>query len=115
MHIFFVDTINCLPPHQVTDKNKLTVLKTNLEKKGWDGPPLIGYFKLGDTKEKITLLSGSHRWAAANDLGVKVPVEVYSITQVEAKWGKPEWMHMMQPTANIRLIYEDKTKTLEVK
>lgn len=106
MHIFFVDPKHCEPPHRVTDQNKLTVLLRSLKGMGWSGPPLVGYFRIGDRAHKtIVLLSGSHRWAAATELGYKIPVEVYSQEQAESRHGKPEWITMMNPPATVRHQY----------
>lgn len=112
MHIFFIDPKHCEPPHRVTDTNKLNVLLRSIKGMGWSGPPLIGYFRVGDTVHKtVTLLSGSHRWAAAMELGFKVPVEVYSKDQVEANFNKPEWITMMNPPSTVRHQYAQDGKT----
>lgn len=112
MHIFFVDTKHCESPHRVTDATKLAVITNSIEKGGWNGPPLVGYFNFGSFAERnIKLLSGTHRLAAAAALGIKVPVEVYTMEQAKEKWGKPEWMDMMTPSVLIRHIYDKEGHT----
>jgi hypothetical protein len=55
------------PPHEVKSMDHLHALVQSLRGRGWDGPPLVGYYG--------SLLTGSHRFEAANELGLnEVPV-----------------------------------------
>ena len=51
-----------IPPHEVRDEQKLEEIKESLKQNGWQGSPLVIW---GDDD----LLTGSHRYAAAVDLG----------------------------------------------
>lgn len=63
---------------------------------GWaqDAPKLVGY-RL--PSGKIQLLSGSHRWAAAQAVGLALPVVVWSEAEVRDAWGDLErWERIMR-------------------
>lgn len=99
MQIFFLKPDFCEPPHRVTHEIKLEAIKKSLETIGWDGPPLIGYLE----SDRIVLLSGSHRWAAAKALGFSLPVEVFARSTVEAAWGHPDrWRKIMCPVVRVK-------------
>lgn len=81
--------IQCLPPHGVTDPEKMYALANSFATRGWEGEPLIGY-RIEDGR--IQLLSGSHRWAAARLMRKRViPVRVYPEWYVQALWDTPQW------------------------
>jgi len=81
----------CLPPHKVTHPNKLEELKADMLANGWrlGEPILLGYWD--EQARKVQLVSGSHRWAAAQELGLKIPVEVLSYKRAYELWGTEEW------------------------
>jgi len=59
------------PLHNVTDPEKLVALKNSMKKDGWVGDPVV---VLDGKKPKG--VSGSHRIAAATELGMEIPVLV---------------------------------------
>lgn len=91
-----IETLNpelCLPPHRITHWEKFEFLKSQL-KKGWKRgtPVLIGYPFSG----KIQLISGSHRWHAAMELGISIPVWIVTWSYLEEIWGTDEWIHFIK-------------------
>lgn len=50
-----------IPPHEITDPDKVKTLVANIEANGWQGPPLV--------KDGECLITGTHRYAAAQELG----------------------------------------------
>lgn len=93
----------CIPPHKVTHPDKVDSLAKDFEDYGWWGPALIGYFTYDKPSEgyALQLLSGSHRWAAALLVGVKIPVIIKSEGEVEAAWGHlDKWKALMATGKN---------------
>lgn len=92
---------DCDPPHGIThDKTYELLIEAFLKKEGYPGsgwdtkePVLIGYPLDG----RIQLLSGSHRWAAAKDAGIKIPVLMRQRSVIEASFGLlSEWEKIMK-------------------
>jgi uncharacterized ParB-like nuclease family protein len=54
------------PFHEVRDSERLAALIASMTERGWDGRPLV-VIDCGDYYQAIT---GSHRWAAANEVGI---------------------------------------------
>ena len=85
----------CWPPHKVSRSEQVCQLEEQFRVEGWGAgyPNLVGYPWEG----RIQLLNGSHRWAAANQIHMPVPVVVVSYEQVEQAWGNlEEWQQIMQ-------------------
>lgn len=82
-----------MPPHGLTHPDKLEELIAAFEKNGWDEskPNLLGYPWQG----KIQLISGSHRWLAADYTIGKIPVEEYSYEYIASIWGTDEWVKLI--------------------
>ena len=74
-----------LPPHRVTHPERVERLVAAFREGGWDTarPALVGY-SYGD---RIQLLTGPHRHAAAAKLGLYVPVVVVPRDTVEMAYG----------------------------
>jgi hypothetical protein len=98
-----LNTEDCDPPHDVTHPEHASKLFRDFEKNGWapDKPALIGYPWEG----KIQLVSGSHRWAAANANKMKIPVVIRSFDEVKRIWGTDEWLTWLRepPMAGVNL------------
>lgn len=93
-----LDPVHLVAPHRVTRPEHVEGLISSIEERGWDGPPLIGYWLQrppDDLRGGIQLLSGTHRRAAAVHLGISVPVVVYPRAVVEAVWGTDRWSELM--------------------
>lgn len=88
----WIDPSVCDPPHRVTHPDKFLQLVEMFSKKGWDvsKPVLLGY-----TLDKIQLISGSYRWAAANAVNIKIPVLIFSYAQIAEIWGTDEWLFLL--------------------
>lgn len=73
MQITELETSQILPPHEVRDRDKLTALISSLEAQGWIGAPLVALrpISAGYSPQAVT---GSHRYAAAETLGIDIPV-----------------------------------------
>ncbi|MHB8407848.1 MAG: ParB N-terminal domain-containing protein [Acidiferrobacterales bacterium] len=87
-----------IPPHAVKDFKNFERLTEQFLKgqDGWDPsePALIGYPFNG----RIQLLSGSHRWAAAKEAGIQIPVLVRQRSVIEEFFGNlDEWAKIMSP------------------
>ena len=52
--------------NEVTDTGKLEALIASMQQDGWIGCPLVA--------DNDQLLTGSHRWAAAQEAGIEAPV-----------------------------------------
>lgn len=57
------------PLHEVTDRQKLRALTKSMKERGWVGDPVV-------VDDNLRGLSGSHRIAAAKQLGLEVPALV---------------------------------------
>ena len=61
------------PFHEVRDAEKLAALVADMTERGWHGRPLV-VIDCGDYYQAIT---GSHRWAAANEVGLdEIPIAI---------------------------------------
>lgn len=78
---------DCDPPHGVTHQEHASKLIASIINFGWNDRPLQGY-KLHD---RIQLLSGSHRYAAAKWLDIYIPVVLYEYDYLCSIWGTDEW------------------------
>jgi ParB-like chromosome segregation protein Spo0J len=78
----------------VTHPDKFEQLVHDFRSTGWDltRPNLLGYPLEG----KIQLISGSHRWAAAEVAPIDIPVEVFSYEYIESIWGFDEWVELIK-------------------
>jgi hypothetical protein len=90
----------CWPPHGITHPDKLADLITIFKERGWGYgyEALVGYMTYDCQRHQwgLQLLSGSHRWAAAIEAGIRIPVVVLSDETVERAWGHPEmWRTLM--------------------
>lgn len=84
-----------LPPHRVVRPEQVRELAHDIRKRGWSGPPLVGYHVGG--RKPVQLLSGTHRRAACELIGVAVPVRVYEHTFVTRCWGRlARWTALMR-------------------
>lgn len=61
------------PPHKVRDRALLASLIESMRANGWQGRPLLG-IKVSDGEAQ--LFTGSHRYAAAREAGIEVPVHL---------------------------------------
>jgi hypothetical protein len=66
----FVNWIKVFPPHQVEDCAKMERIQADMDENGWQGRPLL-VVEYGDG---LAALTGSHRWAAARELDMRIPV-----------------------------------------
>lgn len=84
----------CMPPHRVTHDDKLEILYGEFVESGWDAskPDLLGYPFNG----KVQLISGSHRWAAADLAEIDIPVNLMTYEHVQSIWGTDAWVTMLQ-------------------
>lgn len=85
----------CSPPHRVTHPEKVDALREQFMREGWavGCPVLVGYL----FERRIQLLSGSHRWAAAQRADIVIPVAVYSYEFVRSCVGNLElWDVLMR-------------------
>lgn len=79
-------------PHRITYPERVEELIIAMKQDGWQGPPLIGY-KLED---KVQLLSGTHRYAAAIRAEIMIPVLLWPFEQVWNAWGDlKQWKIIM--------------------
>ena len=62
------------PYHGVQDRDKLAALVAAMEAHGWQGAPLVAWEGCG----YLNLMTGSHRYAAAVETGIEIPVIVLS-------------------------------------
>ena len=88
---------SCFPPHRVTHPDKAAELEAAFRDAGWDlrRPVLVGYPVPGEGR--IQLLSGSHRWAAAERAGIQIPVRIVPYSRVRSSWGcLVRWLHLMR-------------------
>ena len=82
---------DCDAPHSVSRLNQVVDLANDMERRGWDGPNLIGYPLAG----RIQLLSGTHRHAAATLRRAAIPVEIVLRSDIERCWGTEQWALVM--------------------
>ena len=56
--------------------------------------------------DKIQLISGSHRWAAAKTVNIKIPVVIHTYEQICDIWGTDEWLNLLQNANTIEYTNE---------
>jgi ParB-like chromosome segregation protein Spo0J len=78
----------------VTHPEKQAGLIEAFRNSGWDTsrPNLLGY----TWEDRIQLATGSHRWDAANETGILVPVNVYTYDFMREIWGTDEWVRLIK-------------------
>ena len=83
----------------VDDVERYEALRMAFTACGWalDKPVLAGYRALCG---RVQLVSGSHRWAAARDAGILVPVWLKTREEVESFWGSDAWLEWVKGTPN---------------
>lgn len=98
--VSWIEPSLCDPPHKVTHPEKFIDLCGAFCGEGWDinEPPLLGY----PIDNKIQLISGSHRWAAALEANIKIPIIVYSYDWIYEIWGSDTWLHILENAKNIK-------------
>jgi uncharacterized ParB-like nuclease family protein len=68
---------NCIPPekimpiHGVQDQAKYEALVEAMRLEGWEGRPLLVVYRQGGASYRYQALTGSHRLAAAREVGLK--------------------------------------------
>lgn len=84
----------CTPPHRVTHPEKYDELLLSFKTTGWDEskPALLGYH----WENTIQLITGSHRWYAAEEAKILIPVRVYSYEFIYSIWGTHEWVRLVK-------------------
>jgi hypothetical protein len=102
--IQWIDSKLCYPPHKITHPDKFIKLAKCFSDTGWNlsKQPLIGYHL-----DKIQLISGSHRWAAANKVGIKIPVILYEYEYIKNIWGTDDWVYLLKTIEQIRIKNND--------
>lgn len=103
----WLPTSACVPPHRVSHPEKAQQLVEAFEAGGWapDEPALLGYPWEGT----IQLLSG-HRWAAADAVGIMVPVWIVEPELVGTNWGNLEaWLELMASAPKARFLLLSRT------
>jgi ParB-like chromosome segregation protein Spo0J len=93
MEAFYPDCWVLMPPHKVTKPEQVLALAEDMKQNGWQGAPLIGY----PFYNRIQLLSGTHRHAAAQLAGIYIPVLIRDYEDVCAAYGNIElWQQLMR-------------------
>ena len=90
-----INPCKCIPPHRITHPLKVYDLWASMRYRGWSEDSLVGYpeFKT----DCVQLLSGTHRWAAAYKLGLKIPVMVVPRDDIWNAYGDLEaWQKIME-------------------
>ena len=83
--IIWINPNECLPPHSVSRIEEVDDLVENFSQYGWDveDSVLVGYI----IDNKIQLLNGTHRHAAATKLNMEVPIVLYTESEIWDAWG----------------------------
>lgn len=93
--IHWINPDKCLAPHSISRPEEVADLVEDFAENGWDTKQslLVGY-TIGD---KIQLINGTHRHAAATILKLEVPVMIYSESEVWNAWGDlNKWAEILQ-------------------
>lgn len=98
--VIWLSTEDMDPPHgidmsSVRDSEAVFAMVRDFETHGFDKsrPALIGYPLNG----RIQLLSGSHRYVAAQLTGTKLPVTLWLQSDIHGSWGSlEEWARVMR-------------------
>lgn len=83
------------PPHSIARPNQVVDLANEFIKNGWDKnkPRLLAY----PFKNRLQLLSGTHRLAASKLAGLNlIPVVIVSYDTVNKVWGTEKWKELMK-------------------
>ena len=95
--LIWVNPWDCDLPHRVARQHQVVELAEQFVASGWDPekPALVGY----QLDDRLQLLSGTHRCAAARLAGLKrIPVLVWRQDIIEDSWGKlRKWKRIMSP------------------
>lgn len=90
----WVDPNDCDPPHGLDmrsnhDADKVALLKEAFQREGFNlsYPALVGYPLNG----RIQLVSGTHRHAAAQQAGIKLPITLWLRSSILELWGTDLW------------------------
>lgn len=105
----------CIPPHEVVRPWQVDELSDLFSQRGWGvGWPNLAGYRAPDAMgiychlrdylrsfdmpcDKIQLLSGTHRHAAAARVDIKVPVRVYDYAQIADAFGDVgAWTRLLQ-------------------
>lgn len=89
----------CDPPHKLTHTNRYLDLLEKFQETGWgyNYPVVVGY----NLDDHIQLISGTHRWYAALDAGIALPVALYDFDYINAIWGTDEWLSLLKNVAKV--------------
>ena len=89
----------CEPPHGAVRGSQVDMLAEQFARFGWDPtkPKLVGYVYNDGDSTRIQLLSGSHRWEAARQAHIQMPVVLHNYEDVLAAFGNLEkWSATMR-------------------
>lgn len=91
--ISWINPLLCRPPHRLTHPEKYEELIEEFEKNGWGHgfPALIGY----KYESYIQLISGTHRWFAAVEVDMDIPVVLYDPEYMIEIWGTDRWLELI--------------------
>ena len=95
-------SLNIQPLHEVQDIEKFNEIKNSMIKNGWVGRPVVAIDR-GDYLQAIT---GSHRIAVADEIGLDIPCEIISESLFELICQECEWDIDMVMT-NLDGFYND--------
>lgn len=87
-----------IPPHRA-DPVKVLHIRASMARDGWrqDCSVLVGY-TVGNT---IQLLSGSHRFVAAKQEGILIPLVLWAQTEIQDAWGDLDKWHKIMSSGDI--------------
>ncbi len=103
--LIWVDPSECDPPHRLTHEDRYWMLRESLSADGWkiEHPTLLGYRIM----DRIQLISGTHRHAAAKDEQMKLPVALKPMSEIERIWGTDEWLEWVKNPPRISEVSVD--------
>lgn len=93
-YLAWVDPWLCELPHRITQPGKVRFLCSMFRAYGWDlsKHALVGYL----WNDKIQLLDGTHRAAAARLAKIDIPIVIFDGAYVETLWGRSGWLDLMK-------------------
>ena len=93
----------CEPPHRVDRQEQVDVLAEQFARFGWDTtkPKLVGYLYNDGDDTRIQLLSGSHRWEAARQAHIQMPVVLHNYEDVLEAFGDLEKWSMLMASGGV--------------
>ena len=106
LDLTFID--EATPRHGVRNERLFAELVTSLGAEGWTGRPLLAFERGG---EKV-LLTGSHRYAAAREAGVLVPVLL--IPETEIRDLTVRFLGEIMPAAAALALARDNDALIEI-